>query len=328
LGGSAFYTLTVGAASGFPATCSINVVNADTSRGKAMAINGITFPLNSILWPGMSFSLKNISNTWTIVGLPTFWKITTGITYNVDTASGSDSSDCLGSMGTTGACATLAHAVSQFCQTTFTVGAAQVTFQLKTGQSHPQQTFCLYGADNFIENNTAPLILGDATSCTNAANYQIAGLSDVGFYTPWTISGVALTSNLGVDNHAHLNVSTNTVFGAVTGITVHATYLSFIEFIGNFCITGGSSVFAGAEEESEILAESTVTVTISNTPAFSVGFLQVVNNGFQLWNSVTFSGSATGPQVNIPTGGGISSLSTTLPGNSQGAVQNPGWFYY
>jgi hypothetical protein len=70
LGGSAFYTLTVNAASGYDADFQIMVVNEDTGRGKTIAISGIT---NFILYPGQSFILFNQNNTWRTIG-PGRWK--------------------------------------------------------------------------------------------------------------------------------------------------------------------------------------------------------------------------------------------------------------
>lgn len=70
LGGSAFYTFTVGAASGFSATCQVLIVNEDsicpsggaaTCREKTVAINGYpSFPL----YPGGTFLLVNQNNVW------------------------------------------------------------------------------------------------------------------------------------------------------------------------------------------------------------------------------------------------------------------------
>jgi hypothetical protein len=65
LSGSAFYTLTVNAASGYDADFQIMVVNEDTDRGKTIAINGIT---NFILYPGQTIIVFNQNNTWRTLG--------------------------------------------------------------------------------------------------------------------------------------------------------------------------------------------------------------------------------------------------------------------
>src|ERR1700728_1359409 len=96
LAGSAFYALTVGVATGFPATCSIVVANIDSGRGKTMTINGVSFPNSGILWPGQSFTLKNENNVWTVIHPPGRWKNTAAVEFYVDKL-GSNSNDGLAS---------------------------------------------------------------------------------------------------------------------------------------------------------------------------------------------------------------------------------------
>src|SRR4051812_47171340 len=42
LGGNAFYTFTIGVASGFATKCAMRIYNSDTGRGKGIAIIGLT----------------------------------------------------------------------------------------------------------------------------------------------------------------------------------------------------------------------------------------------------------------------------------------------
>jgi hypothetical protein len=334
LGGSAEYALTVGAASGFPASCTVNIDNIDTGRGKVMTINGVTFPLGGILWPGMKFTLKNVGNVWTIFGLNNLWKITSAIQFNVDTVNGVDgNNDCLGATGTSGACATLANATTQFCKIAQVV-AAQVTFQTVTEQTHPTQNLCVYQSAALLEENNNPIIQGDTTNtCSTAANFVINGISAESITTAWTITGIQLgpaSSNTAVlaDNHSRLYLS-HVVFPTATVYHMEASYDAFIEMIGSYCITGGAAAHASSQSGSKILAKPTITVTISNTPAFSTAYAQSTLNAFQEWQSVTFSGSATGVRYSATLGGGIDTNgggATFLPGNSGGTATSPGWY--
>jgi len=95
LGGSAFYTLTLTAASGYDANCTFTVVNEDIGRGKVLAISGVTCsPINCILWPGQTTTIINDNNTWFLFPLPR-WKLPNGPAFFVDPVNGSDSNDGL-----------------------------------------------------------------------------------------------------------------------------------------------------------------------------------------------------------------------------------------
>lgn len=82
LGGSAFYTYTVGAASGFNATCAVKIVNEDNTsngNGKTLAINGYG---NFVLWPAQAIMLVNSNNVWRF-NHPGLWQWTAAHTYFV-----------------------------------------------------------------------------------------------------------------------------------------------------------------------------------------------------------------------------------------------------
>lgn len=130
LGGSAFYTLSFGAASGYDANFMVLVVNEDTGRGKTIACNGIS---SFILWPGQSVLVYNQNNVWKIFGR-TRWKLTAGVTLFVDPA-GSNNNDGL-STGASGALQTLNFAVNLVAGNQFDLfanAAPQLTIQLADG---------------------------------------------------------------------------------------------------------------------------------------------------------------------------------------------------
>src|SRR5262249_45132545 len=98
LGGSIQYTLTVGAATGFPSRCGMVVMNVDPvpssgGRGKKMAVSGLTFPFNS-LYPGQSFVLLQIGNAWKVAGLSRYKLAASQVlTLFTDFINGNDSND-------------------------------------------------------------------------------------------------------------------------------------------------------------------------------------------------------------------------------------------
>lgn len=90
LGGSAFYALTVGAASALDSDFIVLVLNEDTARAKLLAINGLT---SFYLYPGQSIILYNQNNAWKVHGRSR-WAIPAGTSIFVATT-GNDANDGL-----------------------------------------------------------------------------------------------------------------------------------------------------------------------------------------------------------------------------------------
>lgn len=112
LGGTAFYTLTVNAASGYDANFICAIVNEDTTRAKRITINGIT---SFLLWPLQSFILINQNSTWQTIGRPVRYKPAAALTLYVDHANGLSTNDGLAT-GAGGALNTIANAISVIMQ--------------------------------------------------------------------------------------------------------------------------------------------------------------------------------------------------------------------
>lgn len=106
-GGSAFYTLTFGAASGFDSDYAVRVTNEDTGRGKLVALSGVA---SFMLWPGQTTVIWNSNAAWKYEN-PGRW-ITSSAPFKV-TTTGNDNNDCLGTGS--GACLTIQAAVNKGC---------------------------------------------------------------------------------------------------------------------------------------------------------------------------------------------------------------------
>jgi hypothetical protein len=111
-GGGNTYAVTVGAASGFPASCRIRLTNSETwsaPGGKSIQISGFA---NFILWPGQgnatptllagnSVEIVNVSNTWvTSAGVPRARAPTGAVIFNVDPTNGTDTIGATDGLGT------------------------------------------------------------------------------------------------------------------------------------------------------------------------------------------------------------------------------------
>lgn len=340
LGGSAFYTLTIGAASGFPPTCSIVVANIDTGRGKIMAINGVTFPNNSILWPLQTFTLKNENNAWTVINPPGRWKLAGSVQFEVNSA-GSNSNDGLAT-GAANAFQTIPGAINILSTS---VDAAQQFIKLHTNCVGVVTYTGVIAFQPIVNQNVGfnpasqknPILSGDTTTPTNciltsASGATVQAIGNV----QWNIEGFQVKNTDGsspcilVDQQSWVRAGVmdfNSCNGAAGNHIVAENFSSY-EATANYTISAGASSHVFTTLMGEFI-ETGVTVTLTGTPAFAFSFATSERNSLQLWSGTTFSGSATGKRYTTTIGGGIETSgagATFLPGNSAGTATNPGWY--
>lgn len=267
LGGSAFYTLTVGAASGFPATCVIDIANVDPlpasgGRGKTMAINGITFPLQS-LYPSMSFTIKKENNAWVMFGLPNRWKTPAGalITLNTDFVNGNDDNDGL-AIGAGNALKTVEAAL----------GIAASSFDL-TSTNNPTHVLILMAADDsqgvhqsfhgFVGANGGAAIMIDGGGHSFTAPVQfyygvVIQIRNVTFSNP---RGPCLAPQW----KSTVYVMDLVTFGTCTeGHIIVGTGASRLEFENDYTVSGSASFHIVADTSASVSTGVAITVTISN----------------------------------------------------------------
>jgi hypothetical protein len=98
------------------------------------------------------------------------------------------------------------------------------------------------------------------------------------------------------------------------------------EIIGDYAISGGAAGHRTCDVRGMIFGPFSSTVTITNTPAFSVAFVVAFLGGVTEESTVTYSGSATGKRFSA-IGGHIYTYSTSEtyhPGDSAGTVTESG----
>lgn len=121
-------------------------------------------------------------------------------------------------------------------------------------------------------------------------------------------------------------------FGLITGIGLNALEDGNIEIAGNCKISGSMAVFASATTGGQILLSTpttSVTITLTGTPAFSGAFAETSDFGLISAPHNTFTGSATGVRYTVGAGGGINTGgggASYFPGSSAGSVMSPGYY--
>jgi hypothetical protein len=122
----------------------------------------------------------------------------------------------------------------------------------------------------------------------------------------------------------------NVNFGACGIYHLSAVRDGKIFFDQNYTISGSAIVHFGMDREGIISTGASITVTLTGTPAFAGAFVLATMLGIMFENnSITFSGSATGPKYNAnlnsiiqTNGAGINHF----PGNSAGTTATGGQY--
>ncbi len=318
LSNSAFFTLTFGAASGYDPNFVVMVLNEDTTRGKIIAINGLS---NFILWPKQSCLVFNQNNVWKVDRPNQLWLVDSVPTINVD-PSGSNNNDGL-SVGATGAVQTLGQAAVLAYSNIYTRNKGSITIDGggNTFQELVQTFYPLNGGGTLIFQN---MVWKPTNSgyCCEYGDGALVGIQNL------TLSSAGTTSPVGfmlAHNHGVLDVNANvavtptvTISGDAfgndgsgdthlninNGITVNAGMIGGFLYNGNApkmnLSVGGPHTCNG-------------TLTISRWAWLSLGSVMRVQGNF----TSTITGSVTISVSLVNQGGRIQNLSgITLPGGT------------
>lgn len=173
---------------------------------------------------------------------------------------------------------------------------------------------------------TSTLISTTSADCFTS-QYGHRGVYQLQYMKLQTTTGGAGINCAGASRTLFGNLS----FGAIVTNQIWAQNGAVIECIANYTISGGGGRhFFSSGTGSSILFTSSVTVTLTGTPAFSNQFALANVGGWMLVHTITFSGSATGTRyiaqysAFIYTNGGGASY---LPGNVAGSTNNGGAYY-
>ena len=175
-----------------------------------------------------------------------------------------------------------------------------------------------------------PTIKGDVA---NPSAYVIEGGSGIAIFGGsisygWLVQGVKLQATSGgtcVESDDAIHILLDSVEFGNAGIHCMALYTGMIKFISNgYTISGGANVHLYSEAHGQIVAQPGHTNTLVGNPNFSLMFAACFNGSLINMRGQTYSGTATGKQYDVESGGVLMLAGTTLPGNVAGT--NTGGF--
>jgi hypothetical protein len=333
-GSTGFFTVTLPAVTGFPATCVITVKNGDTGRGKALS--GFPSDLNAILWPLQATKVGIVNGAWTTLVNPGRWKIPVGgVTFNLDNVNGNDANDGLAT-GAGNALASL-NVFDGIVTDQLDTQGQIVTLLATNGQTYTAQNLNVAvaggGTVNLNGNGaTFTSTVGGTFALTvNATPTYGAGFGNVAA----VVQNITITCSGGggglliTQGFVALGAASGATFGSCPGsaqIQVDSP-LSRLLLQHNYNITGGAAwhlvaVGGGLIDWNSGLFTATLTGTPNYTNAFA--FAEI---GGQLVSFNVWSGSATGPRYLANTGGNIFTNGggpNFFPGNALGSTATGG----
>lgn len=313
LGGSAFFTLTLNAPSGYDADFAIVVENEDSGRAKRISPSGIT---SFLLWPKQVARIFNQNGAWIVDPPSQRWRPTSTVTFNVDPVNGLSTNDGLAT-GAGGAVATIQQAVNYVILHLDPALAVNPIIQLADGT---------YTAGAFIYSPP----LGTTTWCTIQGNASTPSnvlvsaasttLFDVQDYGGLTIKNLKLAGagSVGINARQFCLVDLDNIdFGSMAGgVHVNATDNSLINYGSTAAITGDAAIHVQASNNSRIVFGG--TTTIASARAFTI-FANVASNSV-ITGSGTFTGAGVAGTTGISSqvyGGSYVTTGITFPGSAR-----------
>lgn len=326
LGGNAYYTLTVGVASGFDVNYAVTITNEDstvsggnhTGRGKIMTING--YP-SFILWPGQTFTLMNENNAWRF-DYPGRWRAQGNITFFVNHASGNDGNDGLATG--TGAFATIQAAVLA-CESYLdcnnfgpTIQNAAETFtENNVSHTHPLTGFHVISitGDTTTPANCVWQVSGSGNVAINCRDCGLAILTGFKFVSTGTGNFFINGGQDGVCDFGSLEFGSNT-----SGYNLYISSGGACNYFGGTMkVSGNAAGMILMSGDGHLLFDG-ATVNIS-TPVTIGSFLQASGPSYASLTSMVFTGSlVTGSQYLMSNGAQANVTGSTIPGTATGTI--------
>lgn len=322
MAGAAFYTISLGPASGFPADFVTILINSDT-RGKTVSIDGYS---SFLLWPTQSviISQNGTATGWVYVRSGRWRSAST--TFTVDYTNGSDSNDGLGAG--TQAFKTLQYAVTILeneCDGNFAILLANGVHQVGSGVNCQKPILGAAGY-SIVGNTSSPSSVtlsatsGNVISVNNNAVVNLLGV------TLTNSNGACITCTSG----GVVNVNA-IVFGpAPGGWHLYSVEGGIINVNGNYTVqSGANATYHILCQANSFISYEPTTVTFQGPVTFAQFILcQWESTFWAQLASINFAGAAnvTAQKYYVAYNGGVYSAGNTFPGNTAGTTVTGGQY--
>lgn len=327
LGGSAFFALTVGSASGYDADYAVILLNEDAGRGKQLSISGLS---SFILWPLQSVVLFNQNGTWQVLGRSRW--LQTGIIIHVDPLNGSDTNNDGLATGTGGAMQTIPGAWRLATQNFDPLGGS-IEILLADGTHSSGLPFTMVGgqAGSFLFSITGAA--GHGANVIIGGQISVKDFLAVGFVEV-TFSAI-VGSAIECDQNGIVDIDPTVTFGNGGDA---ASFVPFVAANGGVVNVAGCTVNCGkisaifqVQFAGRINSEGTINIPTAMTVGNATAFAD--SNGVIDAAGTVFSGAGvagtTGQRYLAQRGGGIwtnGGGASFFPGSSGGTATSPGWY--
>jgi hypothetical protein len=269
-GGGALYTVTVNAASAYPALCRIGLVNTDIAACRGKSINVAGFPARFILWPGQTVELTNVDNAWFETINPGRWRPNCGgfpLVINTDSTNGSNSAGASDGLGTGREAFQTVQDALNVIQTDFDfAGAPQTQVKvLMAASSTDTQTvhYAPHGSNPGATGGAALTIDGNGGSLTGGVQFYYGSIVRLRNVTLSNPDGSCLVAT----QNAYVQVLDLVTFAVCSNSQVMLSAYGTVETLHDFTISGGATNFI-ANLGGTMLGDG-VTVTIANDLSYS-----------------------------------------------------------
>lgn len=253
-------------------------------------------------------------------------RLTAARTYYVRTDGNDSNTGLVNNSG--GAFLTIQKAIDTVTGT-LDLGIYNVTIQVADGTYTNTVALKSYltggGQVSLVGNTTTPANVVVSTTSANAFSGNNCGL--------WRISGIKVQTTTSGRGFLVIGKGTQIEFNGLMdfGTCVNEHMListgAVVRMLTNWNITGGSSAHVNASSQGQFAAAA-LTCTLTGTPAFTY-FAECDMVSLEVFQSITFTGSATGGRYRVQTNGVINTYgggATYLPGNTAGTALTGGQY--
>ncbi len=337
LGGTANYTVTLSAASGYDANFGICLYNEDTTRGKYISLTGSG--TSFILYPNQWANIRNLNNVWT-VDRPGRFNLFAQTVFTVDGTSGSDaaSNDGMASSGS-GAFATWQHAIDVVAANV-DCNNQQLIIQGVSGQTYTGNITRLRDPVGCRTDytSTRPILRGDpaASSFNNyimACGANSTCVQGVNSTAGWQIEYFTFqatgTSNCIYGDNGSQMYAGNNQYYCQGGAHIISAFKSTVEVVANFTSYGPTGRVFQAVNGGQVITTG-ITITFAGS-ASQINFAFADAAGLILLGSGSFAGatSQSGNCIQAQNGGGVdrSGFGASMPCSTiaNQVATSPGW---